>query len=112
MLSVTDLDPTHFLIRATQGYTIKNLDLTTFLERLSLSDPSQEAISLTSFPTSVVHGTYRWAWPMILRSGGLQTMGRNHIHFATGPPLEETMLHGREGKPTPPAKQRGQSTVI
>ncbi|KAN0068785.1 RNA 2'-phosphotransferase, Tpt1 / KptA family domain containing protein [Elaphomyces granulatus] len=111
-LSVKDLDPTHFLIRATQGHTIKNLDLTTFLEPLSLSEPSQEAISLTYFPTTVVHGTYHGAWPMILRSGGLQTMGRNHIHFATGPSLEETMPHGREGKPTPPAKQRGQSTVI
>lgn len=39
-------------------------------------------------------------------------MGRNHIHFATGPSLEETLPHGRQGNPAPPAKQRSQSTVI
>lgn len=39
-------------------------------------------------------------------------MGRNHIHFATGPSLEETLPQGRQGNPAPPAKQRGQSKVI
>jgi len=34
----------------------------------------------------VVHGTRHDAWPLILESGGLKRMRRNHVHFATGVP--------------------------
>jgi 2'-phosphotransferase len=34
----------------------------------------------------VVHGTTSKAWPLILSSGGLKKMTRNHIHFASGLP--------------------------
>lgn len=74
-LSVEDTDPSHFLIRATQGHSIKSVDAASFLERLSLD---------STLPETVVHGTYHSAWPLILNSGGLRCMGRNHVHFATG----------------------------
>lgn len=76
-----DTDASNFLIRATQGHSIKTIDAASFLEPLSLSDESK-------LPTTVVHGTFHSTWPVILQTGGLRCMGRNHIHFATGPSLE------------------------
>ena len=83
-LSVTDTDPSHFLIRATQGHSIKTVEAASLLEPLLLSDESK-------LPETVVHGTFHGAWPAILQSGGLQCMGRNHVHFATGPSLESVL---------------------
>jgi 2'-phosphotransferase len=83
-LLVTDTDPSNFLIRATQGHSIKTVEAASFLEPLSLSDESK-------LPDTVVHGTFHGAWPAILQSGGLQCMGRNHVHFATGPSLESVL---------------------
>ncbi|KAJ5385108.1 hypothetical protein N7517_003019 [Penicillium concentricum] len=83
-LSVKDTDPANFLIRATQGHSIKTVDAASFLEPLSLSDESK-------LPDTVVHGTFHATWPAILQSGGLRCMGRNHIHFATGPSLESVL---------------------
>jgi 2'-phosphotransferase len=37
-------------------------------------------------PELVVHGTTTAAWPLIMKTGGLRRMGRNHIHFAQGLP--------------------------
>lgn len=86
-LTVNDPDPANFLIRATQGHSIKSVDAATFLEKLSLSEEDK-------LPSTVVHGTYHSAWPAILESGGLHCMGRNHVHFATGPTLESVLpLH-------------------
>ncbi|KAI2717656.1 hypothetical protein CBS147332_4536 [Penicillium roqueforti] len=83
-LAVEDTDPSNFLIRATQGHSIKAVDAASFLEPLSLSDESK-------LPDTVVHGTFHATWPLILQSGGLRCMGRNHIHFATGPSLESVL---------------------
>ncbi|KAI9928883.1 hypothetical protein ASPWEDRAFT_36699 [Aspergillus wentii DTO 134E9] len=83
-LSVQDSDPSHFLIRATQGHSMKSVDAASFLEKLTLSDAS-------TLPDTVVHGTFHSAWPLILKSEGLRCMGRNHIHFATGPSLESVL---------------------
>lgn len=83
-LSVKDPDPSHFLIRATQGHSIKSVDAASFLEPLSLADES-------TLPDTVVHGTFHAAWPAILQSGGLRCMGRNHVHFASGPTLETVL---------------------
>ncbi|KAJ5684422.1 uncharacterized protein N7477_000767 [Penicillium maclennaniae] len=88
-LSVTDTDPSNFLIRATQGHSIKTVEAASFLEPLSLSDESK-------LPETVVHGTFHGAWPAILQSGGLQCMGRNHVHFATGPSLESVLVAQKE----------------
>lgn len=95
-LSVEDTDPSHFLIRATQGHSIKSVDAASFLERLSLD---------STLPETVVHGTYHSAWPLILNSGGLRCMGRNHVHFATGPSLKSVLAKtgdgdGRDMEPT------------
>jgi 2'-phosphotransferase len=89
-LSVKDTDPSNFLIRATQGHSIKAVDAASFLEPLSLSNESK-------LPDTVVHGTFHSTWPLILQSGGLRCMGRNHIHFATGPSLESVLaVHGKD----------------
>ncbi|KAJ5137627.1 hypothetical protein N7476_008307 [Penicillium atrosanguineum] len=89
-LSVTDTEPSNFLIRATQGHSIKTVEAASLLESLSLSDESK-------LPETVVHGTFHGAWPAILQSGGLQCMGRNHVHFATGPSLESVLAAQKEG---------------
>ncbi|KAH2058848.1 hypothetical protein KXV43_008662 [Aspergillus fumigatus] len=83
-LAVNDTDPSHFLIRATQGHSIKSVDAAAFLERLTLEDESR-------LPDTVVHGTYHAVWPAILQSGGLRCMGRNQVHFATGPSVESVL---------------------
>jgi 2'-phosphotransferase len=97
-LSVKDTNPANFLIRATQGHSIKTVDAASFLEPLSLSDESK-------IPDTVVHGTFHSTWPLILQSGGLRCMGRNHIHFATGPSLDSVLaLHNgdaAQGTPKP-----------
>lgn len=89
-LSVDDDDPSHFLIRATQGHSIKSVDAASFLEKLSLSDDE------STLPTTVVHGTYHATWPLIVKSGGLRCMTRNHVHFATGPSLESVLSRIKE----------------
>ncbi|KAI9367124.1 KptA family-domain-containing protein, partial [Aspergillus egyptiacus] len=82
--ATTDQNPKHYLIRATQGHSIKSVEAEALLERLSLEHPE-------SLPETVVHGTYHAVWPLILSSGGLRCMGRNHVHFATGPRVEEVL---------------------
>lgn len=86
-LAVKDPEPSNFLIRATQGHSMKSVDAASFLEKLSLSEEDK-------LPTTVAHGTYYSAWLGILSSGGLRCMGRQHVHFATGPSLESVLpLH-------------------
>ncbi|KAL4937665.1 hypothetical protein BDV06DRAFT_232406 [Aspergillus oleicola] len=81
----TDTDPTHYLIRATQGHSIKSVEAESgLLEKLSLDKPE-------TLPETVVHGTYHSTWPVILKSGGLRAMGRNHAHFATGPAVQDVL---------------------
>ncbi|PYI07307.1 hypothetical protein BO78DRAFT_341864 [Aspergillus sclerotiicarbonarius CBS 121057] len=96
--STTDSTPTHYLIRATQGHSIKSVEATHLLEKLSLEEKDK-------LPGTVVHGTFHSAWPAIVASGGLRCMGRNQVHFATGPAVEEVigqlgqkMENGDKGK--------------
>ncbi|KAF2757982.1 phosphotransferase KptA/Tpt1 [Pseudovirgaria hyperparasitica] len=77
-----DADPADYLIRATQGHTIK-FDLEDLIT----------PITPENMPGLVVHGTDHRAWTQILTSGGLKPMGRNHVHFATGLPKGFTELH-------------------
>jgi len=75
--------PTEFQIRATQGHSIQTVASdTSLLTPITLDDPS-------TVPRTCVHGTFYGSWPLILRSGGLKRMGRNHVHFASGPTLAE-----------------------
>lgn len=83
--SKTDLDPSHYLIRATQGHSIKSVQAESgLLEKLTLD-------ALDTLPDTVVHGTFHSTWPLVLASGGLKCMGRNHVHFATGPTLPDAL---------------------
>lgn len=102
-LAASDADPSHFLIRATQGHSIKTVDAASFLEPLSLADESK-------LPDTVVHGTFHSTWPVILQSGGLRCMGRNHIHFATGPSLEAVLVQDEDAVQAKPAN--GDAQVI
>ncbi|KAJ5641717.1 hypothetical protein N7490_005717 [Penicillium lividum] len=100
-LSVTDTDPANYLIRASQGHSIKSVDAASFLQPLSLDDESK-------LPETVVHGTFHGAWPLILQSGGLRCMNRNHVHFATGPSLDSVLAV----QETETSKQGAEKTVI
>lgn len=60
-------------IRASQGHSIKNLDLQ--LKAINLNNAD-------SYPV-VEHGTYRKAWESI-KTQGLSKCSRNHIHFSKG----------------------------
>ena len=68
-------DPKDYLIRANQGHSLK-------IE----SEGLLQAITQDNLPQMAVHGTTRSAWTLIVASGGLKPMGRNHVHFATGLP--------------------------
>lgn len=67
--------PADFLIRANQGHSVK-------MESEGLLAP----VTKENLPSSAVHGTTHSAWGKIVASGGLKTMGRNHVHFASGLP--------------------------
>ncbi|KAL4780769.1 KptA family-domain-containing protein [Aspergillus varians] len=89
--SKTDQHPTHYLIRATQGHSIKSVSAESgLLEKLTLDDPEK-------LPNTVVHGTYASTWPLILASGGLRCMGRNHAHFATAPAAHDVLADINSG---------------
>lgn len=70
-------EPANYLIRANQGHSIKIAE-EGLLEQITLDSGD--------LPEIVVHGTTLRAWPLIVRSGGLKTMGRTQVHFASGLP--------------------------
>lgn len=100
--SKKDMDPSHFLIRATQGHSLKTVEAAQLLKQIVLPGDSRatqnDATITTSVPETVVHGTFHGAWQQILDAGGLKPMSRNHVHFATGPALASIMPDGPEGK--------------
>lgn len=63
------------MIRANQGHSIA-------IE----SDKLLTKIDESNVPQTCVHGTSRTAWNLIVASGGLKRMNRQHIHFASGLP--------------------------
>ncbi|RFU79942.1 trna 2`-phosphotransferase [Trichoderma arundinaceum] len=79
-----DAAPSHYLIRANQGHSIK-------IESAALLEPV--TLEVGNVPPRVLHGTYFAFWPIIEESGGLKVMRRNHIHCSTGTP-EEGVLSG------------------
>ncbi|EMD00573.1 hypothetical protein BAUCODRAFT_56125, partial [Baudoinia panamericana UAMH 10762] len=74
-LDITSTKPSDWLIRANQGHSMK-------VEAEGLLQP----ITSENTPTTAVHGTTHAAWPLIVASGGLKPMNRNHVHFAAGLP--------------------------
>ncbi|KAF3910226.1 hypothetical protein ABW21_db0203232 [Orbilia brochopaga] len=81
-------DLSRYFIRATQGHSIP------IQEGLLLT-----AIESTNLPSICIHGTYYSALTLILESGGLKKMGRNHIHCAAG--LPKASLHPETGEEIP-----------
>jgi 2'-phosphotransferase len=58
-----------------------------------------------------VHGTTHAAWVRIVESGGLKTMGRNHVHFASG--LPEGFTDEEKGNAPPVISgMRNSSTIL
>ena len=79
-ISNPDTNPSHYLIRANQGHSIKLPDTSDLLTPITLD--------ADNLPSIVVHGTRHEVWPDILASGGLKPIRRNHVHFATGVPKQ------------------------
>lgn len=73
----TSSDPKDWMIRANQGHSLK-VESEGLLKRIG-----EEGESV---PEMAVHGTTHSAWMLIVESGGLKPMGRNHVHFAGGLP--------------------------
>ncbi|KAI8941121.1 hypothetical protein NX059_002359 [Plenodomus lindquistii] len=92
-------DPSDYLIRANQGHSIK-VDTDGLLTPIA-----QEAGNI---PDTVIHGTDEPAWNLILKSGGLRRMGRNHIHFASGLPAGFKSLTSSTGS----AEEKDAAPVI
>ena len=79
-----DTDQTHFFIRATQGHSIQSITADELLTPITLEGS-------LSIPDTVVHGTFYAAWETMLKDECLKKMARNHVHFSTGPKLEEVL---------------------
>ncbi|KAK5742248.1 tRNA 2'-phosphotransferase [Elasticomyces elasticus] len=73
--SLSSDKPQDYLIRANQGHSLK-------VEDEGLLTP----ITAENVPSVAVHGTTHAAWLLIVESGGLKAISRNHVHFATGLP--------------------------
>ncbi|KAF2477021.1 uncharacterized protein BDR25DRAFT_300116 [Lindgomyces ingoldianus] len=103
-------DPSDYIIRANQGHSIS-----VETEGL-LTEVSEESGNV---PELCVHGTDEPAWRLILKSGGLRCMGRNHIHFASGLPrgfksMDQGIAATVEGKDAPHviSGMRKSSTIL
>jgi 2'-phosphotransferase len=71
-------------------------------------------MAASDIPDMVVHGTNYPAWEAIRQSGGLLTMGRNHIHFAAGIPERIAPLDSssRKDKKTVISGMRSSANVL
>ena len=81
----TDADvtkPDAWVVRANQGHSVKLQDDQGLLR----------PVTKETMPEIAVHGTTHAAWPLIVASGGLKPMKRNHVHFASGLPEGFTSL--------------------
>lgn len=98
-----------WLIRANQGHSIK-------MESEGLLQPITLEGGDDGVPETVVHGTSHGAWMMIVASGGLKPMGRNHIHFASGLPAKFAPIAkaAEDGAAAPPviSGMRVSSTIL
>ena len=76
-------------ISANQGHSF-NINSNLTMEKLTLQNISKFNID----PSRIVHGTYFKAWELIKKSGALNKMSRQHIHFANGIPGESEVISG------------------
>jgi 2'-phosphotransferase len=103
-------DPADFLIRANQGHSIK-VDVEGLLTPIT--------VAAGNVPETVVHGTDESAWRLILKSGGLRRMGRNHIHFASGLPagfkslaIDSASAEEKEAAPVISGMRKNSSVLV
>lgn len=73
----------NYLIRASQGHSLKNLDEAQLLKEITNPDDFR----------ILVHGTFNENWKVI-KNEGLKIMNRNHVHFAIGFPNDESVISG------------------
>lgn len=83
----TNTTTSQYFLRAVQGHSIATVTNDEALSPITLDEPG-------TIPETVVHGTFYASWPLILQSGGLKRMGRNCVHFATGPSVDEVLARG------------------
>lgn len=104
-------------VRAVQGHSLKNVvelqHVALTLENLHLlklthDDPHNHSLTeehhlktnldalqiASEHRVQVIHGTYAPAWDLILASGGLKPMTRNHIHLAKGKFGQQGVISG------------------
>lgn len=95
--------PKDYLIRANQGHSIA-VDAESLLTRIDKSN----------MPATCVHGTTHSAWTLIVSSGGLKRMTRQHVHFASGLPAGfKSIVDGADEKSAPVISgMRHSSTVL
>jgi len=103
--SSSSTSPKDWLIRANQGHSVK-------VESEGLFTP----ITADTALATAVHGTTHAAWLLIVASGGLKPMARNHVHFASGLPagfksVVESESAGEEAAPVI-SGMRKSSTVL
>lgn len=109
--TITESDnPADYLIRANQGHSIK-VDVEGLLTPITLA--------VGNIPDTVVHGTDEPAWRLIMKSGGLRRMGRNHIHFASGLPagfkslaIDTASVEEKEAAPVISGMRKNSSVLI
>lgn len=109
-LGEEEQDASRWMIRANQGHSIK-VDTEGLLAPIT--------VERGNVPDTVVHGTDEPSWNLILKSGGLRCMGRNHIHFASGLPagftsFDASSTNTEPEKEAPPviSGMRKSSTVL
>ncbi|KAI7227923.1 phosphotransferase KptA/Tpt1 [Hortaea werneckii] len=94
--------PTDWLIRANQGHSLK-------VDEEGLLKP----ITKDNMPQTAVHGSTHAAWPLIVSSGGLKPMTRNHVHFASGLPAGfKSVVDDDNGDGTAEQQQQTAAPVI
>ncbi|KAI5926612.1 hypothetical protein F4810DRAFT_707700 [Camillea tinctor] len=96
-------DPRHWLIRANQGHSIE-------LASEALHTPI--TLAAANVPDVVVHGTYFAFWPAIEEAGELRRMGRQHVHFGTGIPDEQSSASSAQVHDEEEEKGKGKGKVI
>lgn len=102
-----EVDGTWF-VRAVQGHSIEDVD-SVDMKRLTVENIGDHLhfARAEGLPDGVhvpryalIHGTTEPAWAAILTTGGLLTMGRNHIHLAKGLPSDGSVISGMRSSST------------
>ena len=103
-----EVDAKQFFIRANQGHTIKSVGEEGLMQPIILPTATNDGKDVEALPTTVVHGTFYASWEAISTEGLLRSMGRNHVHFSSGPPVETARGDSTTQDDTQEAQQQTQ----